>query len=185
MFSDIVALKVFTLCISASDDVSRTLDAFGKTQKAQDRLVIIGGGNVGCSVAKELESGKSRVRTKVIEMNRKVAEEAAEALERTIVLNGDGLDDALQTEAGVSRADAILAVTDDEKTNMLACVRAKAKGCPMAIALINDPTLAPMMGPLRPLVNRIKLGAFEITTIHSAASRCGEALRTISGNRPS
>ena len=35
-----------------------------------------------------------------------------------------------------------------EKINMLAAVRAKAAGCPMAVALINDPTLVPLMGPL-------------------------------------
>ena len=42
----------------------------------------------------------------------------------------------------------MLAVTDDDKTNMLAAVRAKSEGCPYAIALINDPTLVPMMGAL-------------------------------------
>jgi trk system potassium uptake protein TrkA len=61
------------------------------------------------------------------------------------VLNGDGLDAALLAEAGISRADAMLAVTDDDKTNMLSCVRAKAEGCPYVIALINDPTLVPLM----------------------------------------
>jgi trk system potassium uptake protein TrkA len=39
-------------------------------------------------------------------------------------------------------------VTDDDKTNLLVAVRAKAAGCPMAIALVNDPTLVPLMGPL-------------------------------------
>ena len=42
----------------------------------------------------------------------------------------------------------MLAVTDDDKTNMLAAVRAKAEGCGLAIALINDPTLVPLMVPL-------------------------------------
>jgi len=42
----------------------------------------------------------------------------------------------------------MLAVTDDDKTNMLAAVRAKSEGCPFAIALINDPTLTPLMAPL-------------------------------------
>ncbi|GHF59914.1 Trk system potassium transporter TrkA [Seohaeicola zhoushanensis] len=129
-----------------TDDVARTLEIFGKTQKKQDRVVIVGGGNVGLTVAGALE--KSRTRAKIIELNRAIAERAAEALERTIVLNGDGLDSALLNEAGVSRADAMLAVTDDDKTNMLAAVRAKAEGCPFAIALINDPTLVPLMAPL-------------------------------------
>jgi len=130
------------------DDVNRTLEVFGKTQKKQDRVVIVGGGNVGLDVARTLEQSEHRTRAKVIERSRKQAERAAETLERTIVLHGDGLDAALLNEAGISRADAMLAVTDDDKTNMLAAVRAKAEGCPLAIALINDPTLVPLMGPL-------------------------------------
>ena len=130
------------------DDVPRTMEVFGKRIAKQERVVMVGGGNVGLAVASELESRANRVRAKVIEKDRKRAEIAAEALERTIVLHGDGLDVALLTEAGVSRADAMLAVTDDDKTNMLAAVRAKSEGCPYAIALINDPTLVPLMGPL-------------------------------------
>jgi len=130
------------------DDVPRTLEVFGKTEKKQDRVVIVGGGNVGLEVAEALENSTSRIRAKMIERNRACAERAAEALERTIVLNGDGLDSSLLREAGIERADAMLAVTDDDKTNMLAAVRAKAEGCPLAIALINDPTLVPLMAPL-------------------------------------
>ncbi len=130
------------------DDVNRTMEVFGKEQKKQDRVVIVGGGNVGLEVAKTLEEQEGRIRSKVIERDRPSAERAAEVLERTIVLFGDGLDSSLLSEAGIARADAMLAVTDDDKTNMLAAVRAKAEGCPLAIALINDPTLVPLMGPL-------------------------------------
>ena len=130
------------------EDVPRTMEVFGKRMAKQERVVMVGGGNVGLAVATELETRADRVRAKVIEKDRKRAEIAAEALERTIVLHGDGLDVSLLTEAGVSRADAMLAVTDDDKTNMLAAVRAKSEGCPYAIALINDPTLVPLMGPL-------------------------------------
>ncbi len=130
------------------EDVTRSMEIFGKTHKKQERVVIIGGGNVGLAVARALESRTERIRAKVIEKNRKCAEIAADSLERTIVLNGDGLNGDLLQEANISRADAVLAVTDDDKTNMLAAVRAKAEGCPMAICLINDPTLIPLMAPL-------------------------------------
>ena len=130
------------------DDIPRTMEIFGKTHSELERAVLVGGGNVGLAVAQELEKKTNRVRTKVIEKDRNCAELAAEALERTIVLNGDGLDAALLSEAGIARADAMLSITDDDKTNMLACVRAKAEGCPFVIALINDPTLVPLMGPL-------------------------------------
>ncbi len=131
-----------------TEDMSRTLEIFGKTHRKQERVVIIGGGNVGLAVARALESRTERVRAKVIERSRACAERAADALERTIVLNGDGLDAALLEEAGIRQADAVLAVTDDDKTNILAAVRAKAMGCPMAIVLTNDPTLTPLMKPL-------------------------------------
>ncbi|MDQ7070312.1 MAG: Trk system potassium transporter TrkA [Rhodobacterales bacterium] len=138
--------------VTANEDIARTMEIFGKVQKKQERVVLIGGGNVGLAVAQALEKQGSldggRIRAKVIEKDRKVAEKAADALERTIVLNGDGLDTALLAEANIARADAVLAVTDDDKTNLLAAVRAKAEGCSMAIALINDPTLVPLLGPL-------------------------------------
>ena len=131
-----------------ADDIRRTMEIFGKSLRKQERVVLVGGGNVGLAVAENLETRAERVRVKMIEKNRKCAERAAEALERTIVLHGDGLDASLLAEANIDRADAVLCVTDDDKTNMLAAVRAKAAGCPMAIALINDPTLVPLMEPL-------------------------------------
>ncbi|SPF80410.1 Trk system potassium transporter TrkA [Pseudoprimorskyibacter insulae] len=134
--------------VAHADDIGRTLEVFGKDNRKQERVVLVGGGNVGRMVARQLETRADRVRAKVIERDRKVAEKAADLLERTIVLHGDGLDAALLAEANIDRADAILCVTDDDKTNMLAAVRAKAAGCKMAIALINDPTLVPLMEPL-------------------------------------
>ncbi|MCR9086559.1 MAG: Trk system potassium transporter TrkA [Rhodobacteraceae bacterium] len=130
------------------DDVSRTLEIYGKSARRQERVVIVGGGNVGLAVARALEAQASRIRVKMIERNRHCAELAADALERTIVLNGDGLNSELLAEANIDRADAILTVTDDDKTNLLAAVRAKSVGCPMSICLVNDPSLLPLLGPL-------------------------------------
>ncbi|MEO1676844.1 MAG: Trk system potassium transporter TrkA [Pseudomonadota bacterium] len=129
-------------------DVIRTLEIFGKETRRQERAVIVGGGNVGLAVAQKLEQSEHRVRAKVIERNRACAERAADALERTIVLNGDGMDATLLDEANIDRADAVLCVTDDDKVNLLAAVRAKQRGCPFAIALVNDPSLTSLLGPL-------------------------------------
>jgi len=100
------------------EDVKRALEIFGKISAKQERVVIIGGGNVGLAVAGALEKRLDRVRAKVIERNRPCAERAADALERTVVLHGDGLDKALLKEANIERADAVLCVTDDDKTNL-------------------------------------------------------------------
>ena len=131
-----------------SEDVNRCLEIFGKKNQKQERVVIIGGGNVGLGVARALETRTERTRAKIIEKSRPTAERAADALERTIVLHGDGMDMDLLMEASVDRADAVLAVTDDDKTNLLVAVRAKQAGCRLAIALVNDPTLAPLISAL-------------------------------------
>ncbi len=138
--------QIYVLC--HSDDLKRTQEIFGKRVRRQERVVIVGGGNVGLAVAQALEHAPERIRAKMIERNRACAERAAEALERTVVLSGDGLDIELLREAGIERADAVLTVTDDDKTNMLAAVRARAAGCSKTIALINDPTLVALLGPL-------------------------------------
>lgn len=138
--------EVFLMC--HSNDANRTMDVFGKSQGEQNRVILIGGGNVGLRIAKSLEESENRISAKIIETDRSRAEFAANSLERTIVLHGDGLDSELLEEANVSKTDAILSVTDDDKTNMLASVRAKSKGCKKAIALINDPTMSALMGPL-------------------------------------
>ncbi|PIE18134.1 MAG: Trk system potassium transporter TrkA [Proteobacteria bacterium] len=129
-------------------DVARTVEIFGKQQRSQSRVVIVGGGNVGLMVARELESRSRRVRVRVIEANRGRAEIAADALERTIVLHGDGLDPQVLSEARISEADAILCVTDDDKTNLLAAVRGKQMGCQLAICLTNDPSMEPLLRPM-------------------------------------
>ncbi|MFZ5750453.1 MAG: Trk system potassium transporter TrkA [Pseudomonadota bacterium] len=134
--------------LSHVEDMNRTLEIFGKATRKQERVVIVGAGNVGLAVAQALERRTDRVRAKVIERDRARAEAAADSLERTIVLNGDGIDMDILAEANIERADALLALTDDDKTNILVAVRAKQAGCRMAVALINDPTLVPLMGAL-------------------------------------
>ena len=62
------------------------MDVFGKSQGEQNRVILIGGGNVGLRIAKTLEKSENRIRAKIIETDRLRAELAAGSLERTIVL---------------------------------------------------------------------------------------------------
>ena len=56
--------------MSHIEDVPRTLEVFGKISKKQERIVILGGGNVGLRVAKALEARTERIRARVIEKDR-------------------------------------------------------------------------------------------------------------------
>lgn len=132
--------------IASRDHVARALGLFGETADSADRVVMVGAGNIGVEVARSLE--KRGARTKLIERDRQRAEDAAETLDRTIVIHGDGLDGAILNEAGIGDSHAVVSLTSDDKVNVLSCALAKEMGCPRAIALTNDPSLAPLARPL-------------------------------------
>lgn len=134
--------------VAEEEDVERTLALFGHEEKMARRIVIAGGGNIGLAVALELEKQKTGIKAKLIELDRERAEYAAERLERTIVLNGDALDSAILQEANVADAEAIIALTHDDKTNMLAGVLGKDAGARTAMVLINNQNLLRLVAPL-------------------------------------
>ena len=72
----------------------------------------------------------------------------ASQLSGTIVLHGDVLDPEILAEAGVAATDTILAVTDDDETNILASLLAKRHGARRAITLLNKSTYEPLMASL-------------------------------------
>ncbi len=129
--------------ISDRNDVQRALEIMGEAARQARRVILIGGGNIGLFVAKGLEKlGSMKIR--VIERNRAKAEIAAEALERTIVLQGDGLDRAILREAGVAEAETVVAVTENDQVNILASVVAKREGARRTMALVNDQDYGPI-----------------------------------------
>ena len=124
-------------------DVTRALEIMGEAGRQARRVIIVGGGNIGLFVAKGLEKmGAMKIR--IIERDRKRAEEIAEELERTIVLQGDGLDRAILREAGVADAETVVSVTNNDQVNILASVVAKREGSRRAMALINDQDYGPI-----------------------------------------
>ena len=132
-----------------SGDLERTLRLFGKERVPCSRLIIVGAGRVGMEISKQLDRQSHRTSVKFIELNRERAEFAAESLERRVILNGDGLNREILEEAGINSADAILAVTQDDKTNLLVATRAKRISDRLtAVSLVNEPFLAPLINQL-------------------------------------
>ena len=129
--------------IADRHDVTRALEIMGEAARQARRVIIVGGGNIGLFVAKGLEKlGSMKIR--LIERDQKRAELIAEELERTIVLKGDGLDRAILREAGVSEAETVVAVTDNDQVNILTSVVAKREGARRSMALINDNDYGPV-----------------------------------------
>lgn len=109
---------------------------FNRDIEEHKRVVIIGGGNVGTYVASQLER-EGRVRVRIIEADADKADIAVSALKQTIVIHGDGLARDVLEEAGADQADIVIAVTNDDKTNMLIGKLAKQLGAKRTHALVN------------------------------------------------
>jgi len=132
--------------IAEATHVKRAMEAFGQEGQEARRVCIIGGGNVGLFLAQELEKNHPGVHPKLIEFDLHRAEQIAEKLDRTVVLHGDALDLQLLDEMNIRSAEAIVAVTNNDETNILGSLLAKRQGCPRAIALINNDTYGQLVG---------------------------------------
>ena len=134
---------------SDKKDLSRTIEIFDKKGFIGKSIVILGMGAIGLNVARMLENKKNEgMNVKVIEKIKDRAVDAADLLEKTVVLNGDGLDTEILDEANIGLADFFVALTDDDKTNLVSCSKAKSLGCKFTMALINDPSLDKMIATM-------------------------------------
>ncbi|MDI4657821.1 Trk system potassium transporter TrkA [Xanthobacter autotrophicus] len=124
--------------VAQADQVQRALSLFGHDEVPGQRIVIAGGGNIGYYVASELERRNAAARVKLIEFSRERAQTIAEVLSRTVVLNGDTLERAILDEAGVREADTMIALTNDDRINILSCLLAKQIGAKRILALLNE-----------------------------------------------
>ncbi len=134
--------------VAESDHVPRAMAAFGHEEAEARRLVIFGGGNIGQFLAQAIEENNPSVNLKVIEADKARAEAAARTLKRSVVLEGDVLEADILEEANVGTAEAVVAVTNDDETNILASLLAKRLGSGRAITLVNSGAYAPLISSL-------------------------------------
>lgn len=130
------------------EQLSLALEAFGIADLDGRNLLIMGGGNIGLTLAKCVERPDSGIRTRLIEFNPKRAEELADQLENTEVLCGDALDLELLTEANAQDSEMTVAVTQDDKVNILASLLAKQAGAKRVMTLLNNMSYAPLVTSL-------------------------------------
>jgi len=134
--------------VSDTNHVSRAMAAFGREDQASRRIVVLGGGNIGLFLAQQIETDHPESSVKIVEFDKDRAELVARTLSRAVVLNGDALDPEILREASVSAAETVVAVTNDDETNILAGLLAKRHGARQVMALINKTSYNALVGPL-------------------------------------
>lgn len=134
--------------VVATEHVRRALAAFGQEAPQARRILILGGGNIALFLAQQIEQNNPDISLRMVELSKDRAEYIARTLDRATVINGDVLDTEILKEAGVSRVETVIALTNDDETNILSAMLAKRYGAERTIALLNKTTYGGLAGPL-------------------------------------
>jgi len=125
-------------------EVARVL---GKEAGRLRHVMILGGTSVGARVAAGL-AGRSRrnggMEVKLVEKHRARAEYLAEHLEGVLVIHGDPADIDLLAREGLAETDAVVAVTEDEESNLVSCLMAKHLEVKKTVALLSKSAYIPI-----------------------------------------
>ena len=139
-----------------SSQTAETLEAFGHNEKISKKILIVGGGNIGFNLAKNLEETLDSARVKIVEKDKDRAEFLANELNNTIIINGNGLDEEVLIEANLEEAETVLALTNDDEDNLMVSVLVekfaqdgKTVEDKRTMALINKPNYSLLQNSLK------------------------------------
>jgi len=140
--------------IGESEGFDRVRRVFHTQADAGRRVIIHGGSTQSVWVCRSLRHRQFTVR--LFEPDRARAEELAGKLDWVTVLNSDAIHTDALREERVDQADAFIAVTDDDETNILSAARAKSMGAKSAIAVLQRPTYLQTGGSTRGVTDAIE-----------------------------
>ena len=164
--------------VVSTEQINKLLSVFGHEEKSAQKILIIGGGNIGLHLAKLLETTEG-LRTKIIEKSKVRAEQIAGELSSAIVICGDALDEKILKEANIEEIETVFALTNDDEDNIMACVLAeKYSPSKRTIAIINkhnynllqeslkiDDLVDPRMTTVSTIMKHVHMGT--IDTVYS------------------
>jgi trk system potassium uptake protein TrkA len=99
------------------------------------KIVIVGGGKVGYTLAQQLSSEKHDIT--LVDNNAEVLAHADETLD-IMCIKGNGASVDILKAADVSQTDILLAVTDSDELNMVCCVIGKKLGAKHTVARVRN-----------------------------------------------
>ncbi|MBK67289.1 MAG: Trk system potassium transporter TrkA [Rickettsiales bacterium] len=131
--------------IARSEQVSRIMNVFGFEQPEARKIIIIGGGNIGYGLANMIKTAQPKTTLKIIEFDRERAIHLNESLPDILTINGNALKAEILDEVNIGAAETVIAVTNDDETNILVGLLAKQRGAGRSISLINKSSYGPII----------------------------------------
>ena len=93
-------------------------------KKEAREFVVLGAGNIGLSVAREISEMSDKIFVKILDNDMERCREAAKQLRKVIVVRGNIVDPQFLRSESIERSDALISVTDVDERNLLACMTA-------------------------------------------------------------
>ncbi|CFW99504.1 Potassium uptake protein TrkA [Syntrophomonas zehnderi OL-4] len=120
----------------------------GFQSRKVDNVTILGGGRTGCYLAQMLEHIRPPIQIKIIEKDLFRARMISEKLDHTLVIHGDGSDYQLLESENVSSSDIFVAVTDDDKINLLCALIARNLGAKKTVCQMKRTDVMPLVNQI-------------------------------------
>lgn len=125
-----------------SGELLKLMRTLGLERKQSKNVMILGGSRTAYYLARLL--GETGHRVKVIERNNSRCDELSDLLPKAVIINGDGAQQEVLEEEGLSTTDAFVSLTGMDEENILISIFASSMHVPKVIAKINRPELAVM-----------------------------------------
>lgn len=124
------------------DQISNFFKQIGVVKNRVRDVIIIGGGRISYYLSQMLvESGMS---VKILEKDHDRCTVLAGKLPKVRIIQGDGSNQELLMEEGLTDTDALVTLTDIDEDNIIMSMYAKMQNCPKVIPKVNSPNLRKM-----------------------------------------
>jgi trk system potassium uptake protein TrkA len=133
---------IYLIC--RTKDLATMITAAGHSNVPFRNIMIAGGTEVGDIIARQLTSDSHKWNIKLIEPDADRATRLANELRDVLVLHGNPTDPNLLVTEGIKEMDAFISVTEDEESNIIACLMAKHVEVRKTVALVSKPQYIPL-----------------------------------------
>ncbi|MDR0633279.1 MAG: Trk system potassium transporter TrkA [Holosporales bacterium] len=138
---DVIQKNDRVYLIARKSQILEAISAFGNLEQPQKSIIIGGGGNIGKWLAVEIEKTQPALDLKIIEKSTEQIEVIANFLKKADLLLGDTCSQEILQGAGIEKCDTFIAVTNDDKTNILSALLAKYYKVKNVMVLLSDKKL--------------------------------------------
>ena len=111
------------------------IQVLGKKPKKIRKVMIIGGTELGVTIAKKLEN---KYQVTIVEREKNACKNLIDRLDEALIIKGDPSNFELLREEGLQDMDAFIAVTPNSETNILTSLLAEQAGVYKTIALVDN-----------------------------------------------